>query len=83
MLTDAAIKGKQDPLLGLKENVIIGKLIPAGTGVAAGQTFRLHNADEEEFVDDFEADFDAEGSAEQVEATAEIVAKTADELILD
>ncbi len=34
VLTDAAIKGKIDPLLGLKENVIIGKLIPAGTGMA-------------------------------------------------
>ncbi len=34
VLTDAAIKGKHDPLLGLKENVIIGKLIPAGTGMA-------------------------------------------------
>ena len=33
VLTDAAIKGKYDPLLGLKENVIIGKLIPAGTGM--------------------------------------------------
>ena len=33
VLTDAAIKGKTDPLVGLKENVIIGKLIPAGTGV--------------------------------------------------
>ena len=33
VLTDAAIKGKVDPLVGLKENVIIGKLIPAGTGV--------------------------------------------------
>ncbi len=33
VLTDAAIKGKVDPLIGLKENVIIGKLIPAGTGV--------------------------------------------------
>ena len=33
MLTDAAIKGKRDDLLGLKENVIIGKLIPAGTGM--------------------------------------------------
>ncbi|MGD9559587.1 MAG: DNA-directed RNA polymerase subunit beta' [Oscillospiraceae bacterium] len=33
VLTDAAIKGKVDPLLGLKENVIIGKLIPAGTGI--------------------------------------------------
>jgi DNA-directed RNA polymerase subunit beta' len=34
VLTDAAIKGKVDPLIGLKENVIIGKLIPAGTGMA-------------------------------------------------
>jgi DNA-directed RNA polymerase subunit beta' len=33
VLTDAAIKGKIDPLLGLKENVIIGKLIPSGTGM--------------------------------------------------
>ena len=33
VLTDAAIKGKIDPLVGLKENVIIGKLIPAGTGI--------------------------------------------------
>jgi hypothetical protein len=34
VLTDAAISAKSDPLLGLKENVIIGKLIPAGTGMA-------------------------------------------------
>ena len=33
VLTDAAIKGKTDELLGLKENVIIGKLVPAGTGM--------------------------------------------------
>ncbi len=33
VLTEAAIKGKEDNLLGLKENVIIGKLIPAGTGM--------------------------------------------------
>ena len=33
MLTDAAIKAKIDPLVGLKENVIIGKLVPAGTGM--------------------------------------------------
>ncbi|MBO4883069.1 MAG: DNA-directed RNA polymerase subunit beta', partial [Lachnospiraceae bacterium] len=33
VLTDAAIKGRVDPLVGLKENVIIGKLIPAGTGL--------------------------------------------------
>ena len=35
VLTDAAIKNKIDPLVGLKENVIIGKTIPAGTGVEA------------------------------------------------
>ena len=34
VLTDAAIKGKKDPLIGLKENVIIGRLVPAGTGMA-------------------------------------------------
>ncbi len=34
VLTDAAIKGKKDPLVGLKENVIIGKLVPAGTGIS-------------------------------------------------
>jgi len=34
VLTDAAVKGKIDPLFGLKENVIIGKLIPAGTGMS-------------------------------------------------
>jgi len=34
VLTDAAIKGKVAPLIGLKENVIIGKLIPAGTGMS-------------------------------------------------
>lgn len=34
VLTEAAIKGKEDPLVGLKENVIIGKLIPAGTGMS-------------------------------------------------
>src|SRR5690625_5295275 len=34
VLTDAAIKGKRDDLLGLKENVILGKLVPAGTGMS-------------------------------------------------
>ena len=33
VLTDTSIRGKNDPLIGLKENVIIGKLIPAGTGM--------------------------------------------------
>jgi DNA-directed RNA polymerase subunit beta' len=41
VLTDAAIKGKYDPLLGLKENVIIGKLIPAGTGMPRYRSIRV------------------------------------------
>ncbi len=41
VLTEAAIKGKVDPLLGLKENVIIGKLIPAGTGMARYQATEI------------------------------------------
>ena len=44
VLTDAAIKGKVDPLLGLKENVIIGKLIPAGTGLKRYRNIELHEA---------------------------------------
>lgn len=42
VLTDAAIKGKIDPLLGLKENVIIGKLIPAGTGMTRYRSIKLN-----------------------------------------
>ena len=41
VLTDAAIKGKKDPLIGLKENVIIGKLIPAGTGLPIYQDVEI------------------------------------------
>ena len=41
VLTDAAIKGKHDPLLGLKENVIIGKLIPAGTGMSRYRNIQI------------------------------------------
>ena len=37
VLTEAAIKGKEDPLFGLKENVIIGQLIPAGTGMKSAE----------------------------------------------
>jgi len=46
VLTDAAIKGKIDPLLGLKENVIIGKLIPAGTGMTRYRTIKINTEDE-------------------------------------
>lgn len=47
VLTDAAIKGKIDPLLGLKENVIIGKLIPAGTGMTRYRTIKINTEDDE------------------------------------
>ena len=46
VLTDAAIKGKVDPLIGLKENVLIGKLVPAGTGMARYNNVEL----EENFI---------------------------------
>ena len=56
VLTDAAIKGKVDHLVGLKENVIIGKLIPAGSGLTVYRDFELENdetieAEPEEYVD--------------------------------
>lgn len=44
VLTDAAIKGRQDDLIGLKENVIIGKLIPAGTGMKRYDQIQIHYA---------------------------------------
>jgi len=47
VLTDAAIKGKVDPLLGLKENVIIGKLIPAGTGLSRYKNITVKIIDED------------------------------------
>ncbi|MGE7022323.1 DNA-directed RNA polymerase subunit beta' [Solibacillus cecembensis] len=48
VLTDAAIKGKRDELLGLKENVIIGKLVPAGTGMQRYRQIRMEQEGKEE-----------------------------------
>jgi len=48
VLTDAAIKGKIDPLMGLKENVIIGKLIPAGTGMSRYRNIKVTDNTETE-----------------------------------
>jgi DNA-directed RNA polymerase subunit beta' len=48
VLTEAAIKGKVDPLLGLKENVIIGKLIPAGTGMSRYRNIKVIDLEEPE-----------------------------------
>ena len=52
MLTDAAIKGKIDPLEGLKENVIIGKLIPAGSGMQVYRDYNLVNTPESPVTQD-------------------------------
>jgi len=60
VLTEAAIKGKVDPLVGLKENVIIGKHIPAGTGMRKYRDIKLNTEMEMEDELDFEDDFDFE-----------------------
>ncbi len=52
VLTEAAIKGKIDPLIGLKENVIIGKLIPAGTGMQRYRNIDIEIEKEEEEEED-------------------------------
>ena len=55
VLTEAAIKGKIDPLIGLKENVILGKLIPAGTGMKHYRSIKLDsNKLEEEEMEELE-----------------------------
>ena len=51
VLTEAAIKGKTDPLIGLKENVIIGKLIPAGTGMSLYRNIGINTEKKEEAVE--------------------------------
>jgi DNA-directed RNA polymerase subunit beta' len=54
VLTDAAIKGKVDPLVGLKENIIIGKLIPAGTGLKQYKNIEVvKNVPNEEIIAQF------------------------------
>ena len=59
VLTEAAIKGKVDPLVGLKENVIIGKHIPAGTGMRRYRDVKI-STDENDFTIGDEIDFDDE-----------------------
>ena len=67
VLTDAAIKGKVDPLIGLKENVIIGKLIPAGTGMKRYRNIKLHS----DLVDSLEPPEPVEEVVEVVEEEKE------------
>ncbi len=71
VLTEAAIKGQRDELRGLKENVIIGKLIPVGTGFhARAEKAVLEEAKEEEYMfdDDFDSDFiGLDGDSDELE----------------
>ena len=74
VLTEAAIKGKIDPLIGMKENVIIGKLIPAGTGMKRYRNTKLDsevNGEDELIFDDFDdfAEDEFADSIETIEAT--------------
>ena len=64
VLTDAAIKGKTDPLIGLKENVIIGKLVPAGTGMKCYNSVKVKKIG---IVSDVPEDLASESSEENIE----------------
>ena len=72
VLTDAALAEKRDPLLGLKENVIIGKLIPAGTGLARYRNVKVEPTEEAKAAvyaayDEYDyAPFESTGSGEAV-----------------
>ena len=68
VLTEAAINGREDPLVGLKENVIIGKLIPAGTGMQRYRDVKL-NTDKEEIVVTEQTDNTESSDIEQAEVT--------------
>ncbi len=71
VLTDAAIKGKVDPLIGLKENVIIGKLIPAGTGMKRYSNIKLNTDYNEQMVEATEDFEDFEDFADDAEAVVD------------
>ena len=70
VLTDAAIHGKVDPLLGLKENVIIGKLIPAGTGLEAMEKEKEEREKESDAYNHADAE-ESHSEEEQVGETAQ------------
>ena len=64
VLTDAAIKGKNDKLLGLKENVIIGKLIPAGTGMKMYRNVNLDYGENQAYIDEYMRELEEQRAAE-------------------
>ena len=86
VLTEAAIKGKVDHLIGLKENVIIGKLIPAGTGMRKYRDVKLDTGlgmdmDDEINFDDFDMDDDTESEAPAETAETVESEENADETV--
>ena len=70
VLTEAAIKGKIDPLIGMKENVIIGKLIPAGTGMKRYRNVHLNTEYMQDEAEDDDILFDDEMDYDEVEDMA-------------
>ena len=82
VLTEAAIKGKIDPLIGLKENVIIGKLIPAGTGMKQYSNIKLDTDEEEVEFDEMEENEDVTVGEETTEDTEETLTDAVDEVEL-
>ena len=96
VLTEAAIKGKVDHLIGLKENVIIGKLIPAGTGMKRYSNIKLSTDDELENkdenldmeLDDLDLDFELEDNMDlskdtNIEESADEDIDLGEELVSD
>ncbi len=80
VLTEAAINGKVDPLIGLKENVIIGKLIPAGTGMKKYRSVVL-NTDGSDLIDEVseDEDYDSEEDEDITTADTEAADTTAED----
>ncbi len=73
VLTEAAIKGKVDPLIGLKENVIIGKLIPAGTGMKRYRDVKLSTDYKETDTFSLDEDYVGDEELEAVEDITEVI----------
>ncbi len=78
VLTEAAIKGKVDPLIGLKENVIIGKLIPAGTGMKRYRNVKLDVSGTDDYK--YEEDLDDEFALDELDEDAELTLDEMDDL---
>ncbi|MCI8559375.1 MAG: DNA-directed RNA polymerase subunit beta' [Lachnospiraceae bacterium] len=84
VLTEAAIKGRVDPLIGLKENVLIGKLIPAGTGMKRYRSVKLDTEldayEELELSEDFDEDLELTEDFIEEEATEDLPDETVEEI---